>query len=53
MGKIFAHRRFLFFNKSPYMYIWRTTEQANYLWHIDGYDKLKVYGFAIHGDIDG
>ena len=25
----------------------------NYLWHIDGYDKLKPYGFAIHGAIDG
>ena len=22
-------------------------------WHIDGYDKLKPYGFAIHGAIDG
>ena len=25
----------------------------NYLWHIDGYDKLKPYGFPIHGAIDG
>ena len=25
----------------------------NYLWHIDGYDKIKAYGFAIHGAIDG
>jgi hypothetical protein len=25
----------------------------NYLWHMDGYDKLKPYGFAIHGAIDG
>ena len=25
----------------------------NYLWHIDGYDKLKPFGFAIHGCIDG
>ena len=24
----------------------------NYMWHIDGYDKLKPYGFAIHGCID-
>ena len=23
------------------------------LWHLDGYDKLKPYGFAIHGYIDG
>ncbi len=25
----------------------------NYAIHIDGYDKLKPYGFAIHGAIDG
>lgn len=25
----------------------------NYLWHIDGYDKLKPFGFCIHGCIDG
>ena len=25
----------------------------NYVWHIDGYDKLKPFGFAIHGAIDG
>lgn len=25
----------------------------NYTWHIDGYDKLKPFGFAIHGAIDG
>ena len=25
----------------------------NYLWHIDGYDKLKPFGFSIHGAIDG
>ena len=25
----------------------------NYLWHIDGYDKLKPFGFCIHGAIDG
>ena len=25
----------------------------NYMWHIDGYDKLKPFGFAIHGGIDG
>ena len=22
-------------------------------WHMDGYDKLKAFGFAIHGAIDG
>jgi len=25
----------------------------NYVWHVDGYDKLKPYGFCIHGSIDG
>lgn len=25
----------------------------NFLWHIDGYDKLKPYGIAISGCIDG
>lgn len=25
----------------------------NFVWHIDGYDKLKPFGFAIHGAIDG
>ena len=25
----------------------------NYAWHIDGHDKLKPLGFAIHGAIDG
>ena len=25
----------------------------NAVWHVDGYDKLKPYGFPIHGCIDG
>lgn len=25
----------------------------NFTWYIDGFDKLKPYGFAIHGAIDG
>ncbi len=25
----------------------------NYIWHIDGYDKLRPYGFLISGCIDG
>ena len=24
----------------------------NYAWHIDGHDKVKPFGFAIHGAID-
>ena len=25
----------------------------NYIWHMDGYDKLKPFGFCVHGAIDG
>ena len=25
----------------------------NYIWHVDGYDKLKPFGFCVHGCIDG
>ncbi len=25
----------------------------NHSWHVDGYDKLKPYGFPVHGAIDG
>ncbi|CAC5378435.1 unnamed protein product [Mytilus coruscus] len=25
----------------------------NYIWHMDGYDKLKYYGICINGCIDG
>ena len=25
----------------------------NYSWHIDGHDKLKPFGFSLHGCIDG
>lgn len=25
----------------------------NFSWHMDGYDKLKPYGFSIHGCVDG
>ncbi|XP_014237102.1 uncharacterized protein LOC106659200 [Trichogramma pretiosum] len=25
----------------------------NHLWHVDGHDKLKKFGFAIHGCVDG
>ncbi|XP_065887587.1 uncharacterized protein [Dysidea avara] len=25
----------------------------NYIWHLDGYDKLSPYGLTIHGCIDG
>ena len=29
------------------------TKGPNHLWHIDGYDKLKPFGFCVHGAIDG
>lgn len=25
----------------------------NYIWHLDGYDKLKPFGFCVHGAVDG
>ena len=28
-------------------------QRPNEVWHCDGYDKLKPYGFAIQGCIDG
>ena len=30
-----------------------STKGPNYIWHIDGHDKLKLFGFSIHGCIDG
>ncbi|XP_057308116.1 uncharacterized protein LOC130646002 [Hydractinia symbiolongicarpus] len=35
-------RRRMYFSRGP-----------NWVWHIDGYDKLKPYGFSIHSAIDG
>ncbi|XP_062582469.1 uncharacterized protein LOC134244221 isoform X3 [Saccostrea cucullata] len=35
-------RRRQYFSKGP-----------NFVWHLDGYDKLKPYGISIHGCIDG
>ena len=29
------------------------TPGPNFLWHLDGWDKLKPYGFSVHGCIDG
>jgi hypothetical protein len=30
-----------------------TSPGPNLYWHMDGYDKLKLYGFVVHGCIDG
>nr|XP_058963686.1 uncharacterized protein LOC131790490 [Pocillopora verrucosa] len=30
-----------------------SSKGANASWHFDGYDKLKPYGFPIHGAVDG
>ena len=30
-----------------------TNPGPNYLWHLDGNDKLKLFGLGIHGCIDG
>ncbi|XP_013411268.1 uncharacterized protein LOC106174310 [Lingula anatina] len=29
------------------------SQGPNHCWHVDGYDKLKIYGFEINGCIDG
>ena len=29
------------------------SQGPNWAWHTDGYDKLKPYGFPIHGCVDG
>ncbi len=29
------------------------SQGPNHVWHIDGYDKLKPFGFPIHGCVDG
>ena len=29
------------------------SDGPNQCWHIDGYNKLKSYGFPIHGCVDG
>ena len=33
--------------------IFRVNKGPNFVWHCDGYDKLKPFGFAIHSCIDG
>ena len=30
-----------------------STPGPNFLWHLDGWDKLKPYGFCVHDCIDG
>lgn len=34
---------------------WRKycVEGFNYIWYMDGYDKLKLFGFCVYGVIDG
>ena len=34
---------------------WRvySAKGPNFIWHLDGYDKLKPFGLFIHGTIDG
>ena len=29
------------------------TKGPNFIWHIDGYDKIKPFGFSVHGCVDG
>ena len=30
-----------------------SAKSPNFVWHVDGYDKLKPFGLCIHGAIDG
>jgi len=40
--------------EGSYIFILVSHKQGpDFVWHLDGYDKLKPYGFAIHGCIDG
>ena len=32
---------------------WYTNPGPNFAWHVDGNNKLKLYGFPIHGAVDG
>lgn len=38
---------------SMVMQLYIVMQGSNFCWHIDGYDKLSLYGFHIHGCIDG
>ena len=29
------------------------TKGPNFIWHINGHDKLKSFGFSVHGCVDG
>ena len=35
------------------MYITNFMQGPDFVWHMDGYDKLKPFGFCIHECIDG
>ena len=30
-----------------------SAKEPNFIWHMDGYDKLKPFGFCVHGASDG
>lgn len=36
-----------------HVYTYLYMQGPNQVWHLDGFDKLKPYGFCIHGCIDG
>ena len=42
LRKVYALRRRSYTNPGP-----------NFAWQVDDYDKLKPYGFPIHGAVDG
>ena len=41
--------------RSQHKLKWRSysAKGPNFIWHLDGYDKLKPFGLCIHGSIDG
>ena len=36
-----------------FIYMFQCMQGPNHVWHLDGYDKLSPFGFAIHACIDG
>lgn len=37
----------------PIMCMCACIQGPDFVWHLDGYDKLKPYSFCVHGCIDG
>ena len=46
---LFNYQSSIFF----YLFMFQCMQGPNHIWHLDGYDKLSPFGFAIHACIDG